>query len=305
MNVLVITGDKRFGPGNERYELQRSAVDQLQVLYWGKGAVLPRIPKGHFDVVTVQDPFWRGVFGWWVARSRNTHLNVQVHTDLSKQRFIKHVLAQIVLRHADSVRVVSEKLKQQVQGMGIGATVSVVPVYIDIERFQKVVREKSERKTILWIGRFEKEKNPKKAFGILEAVQKAGIDAELVMLGAGSMRELLLQSAHNMKGLTVEDWRDPLTYYARADVVVSTSDYEGYGASIIEALAAGVPVVAPDVGIAKEAGARVVPHHTLAQEVIRVLQEGASGTLNPSFVLSKDEWIRRFRESLEDGSVSR
>ena len=56
----MITGDPRFGPGNERYELQKRAVEELSVIYWGKGALWPRIPKGHFDVVTAQDPFWRG-----------------------------------------------------------------------------------------------------------------------------------------------------------------------------------------------------------------------------------------------------
>ena len=63
MKVLIITGDKKFGPGHERYELQRSVVDELAVVYWGRGSYWPKLPKERFDVVTTQDPFWRGPWG--------------------------------------------------------------------------------------------------------------------------------------------------------------------------------------------------------------------------------------------------
>ena len=68
MRVLVITGDRRFGPGNPRYDLQRQAVEELTVVYWGRGALLPKLPAGPFDVVTAQDPFWRGFVGWYAAK---------------------------------------------------------------------------------------------------------------------------------------------------------------------------------------------------------------------------------------------
>lgn len=67
----------------------------------------------------------------------------------------------------------------------------------------------------------------------------------------------------------------PAVFLETADVVLCTSLYESWGASIVEALAAGVPVVAPDVGVAKEAGATVVPRAQLAEAVVRVLEEGS------------------------------
>ena len=133
----MITGDKSFGPGHPRFELQKSAVEELAVIYWGRGALWPKIPKGQFDVVTVQDPFWRGLFAWVVARRLGVKLNVQVHTDLAVQSLLRRVLAQIVLRHADSVRVVSEKIKNQIH---VRARVSVLPIFIDIERFRTIER---------------------------------------------------------------------------------------------------------------------------------------------------------------------
>ncbi len=42
------------------------------------------------------------------------------------------------------------------------------------------------------------------------------------------------------------------SYYKTADLFLLTSNYEGYGRTIIEAMAAGCPVVMTDVGIAGE-----------------------------------------------------
>lgn len=297
MKVLVITGDKSFGPGHPRYDLQRSQVEELAVVFWGRGHLFPHIPKGPFDVVTAQDPFWRGLFAWRTARKLGARFDVQVHTDLGAQGLIRHVLARTVLRHADSIRAVSQKIKEQVLHMKVRAPVHVLPIYVGVARFRNIQHQpQAHRKTILWIGRFEGEKDPRYALEVFREVCGSGTDARLIMLGSGSMgQELRGQAA----GLLVAfpGWQDPMSYIAMADVVVSTSKRESYGASIIEALAAGVPVVAPDVGIAREAGAIVVPRERLAEAVIEVLQSGQRGELKLTLPTA-EAWAREWRETL-------
>lgn len=307
MNVLMITGDRSFGPGHPRFELQKNAVEKLAVVYWGRGSLWPTLPAGSFDVVTAQDPFWRGLFAWYAARRIGASLNVQVHADLAGQSSIKRLLAHIVLCRADSVRVVSEKIKKQVERVGVRVPIAVLPVFVDVERFRNLKRQpQKKKKTIVWIGRFEEEKDPEEALSLFKIVRDAGIDASLVMLGAGSERELLLKSAHQLEyrdDIEFPGWQDPLSYISMADVVISTSKYESWGASIVEALAAGVPVVAPDVGIAREAGAIVVDDQTdLAEAVINVLRSGAPGELAISLP-TPEEWQKRWRETLSAGRV--
>ena len=290
MNVLVITGDKKFGPGHERYELQRSAVDVLEVLYWGRGSLWPKLPEGTFDVVTVQDPFWRGLFGWFVAKRKKAKFNVQIHTDLNAQNFFRHVLAQIVVLHADSVRVVSERIKKQIKTW---VKISVLPVFVDVERFTQVVR--TPEQMILWIGRFEKEKDPLLA---LEIASK--VSAKLIMLGKGSLEHMLREQAVRLNltdRVEFSGWQDPAPYLARAGVVLSTSKHESFGASMVEALAVGVPVVAPDVGIAKEAGAIVVSREQLAEAVKEVLEHGTKGELKLHLPSAQD-WAKAWRKTL-------
>ena len=278
MKVLMITGDKNFKPGNERYDLQRSAVERLEVVYWGRGSVWPKLPAGQFDVVTSQDPFWRGLFAWWVAKRKGAKLNVQVHTDLSVYGGIKHILPKIVLRHADSIRVVSNKIKSQVERIGVQAKISVLPVYVDISKFKNIVQQAHAGKNVLWAGRFEAEKDPLLAVQVFKEILHAQPTAKLVMLGKGSLMALVKAQA---AGLPVElpGWQDPAPFLATADVVLCTSVHESWGVSIVEALAAGVAVVAPDVGMAKEAGALVAARNQLAAAAVTVLERGTRGSL--------------------------
>jgi len=296
----MITGDKKvLAPGTEAYarlELQRSVVEDVVVVHWGRGSFLPRIPKGTFDVITVQDPFWRGLFALYAARLLHVRLNVQVHADLVAQSFIKRCVATFVLQRADSVRTVSEKVKRQVEGLHVRAPIRVLPIYLDVSRFRAIVHEPHAQKTILWVGRFEIEKDPLAAITVLERVRKAGVDAKLIMLGAGSMERVLKTKA---AGSPIEfpGWQDPAAFLSQADVVLCTSREESWGASTVEALAAGVAVVAPDVGIAREAGAIVVPRQELAQAVIKALQSNTSGDLKLT-LLSQEEWACAWKESL-------
>lgn len=295
MKVLMITGDKNFSM-SPRFVLQATQVEKLTVVYWGRGSFWPAIPTGPYGVVTVQDPFLRGLFAWLIARRLQATLNVQVHTDLSAQNIFRRVLAAMLLRCTDSVRVVSEKLREQVRAMRVNAPIHVLPIYVDVDRFRGLVPEPHAQKTILWIGRFEREKDPLYAAQVLQEVRGEGVDAKLVMLGTGSL-ETALRGLTRVLPIELLGWQDPVPYLQVADVVLCTSKHESWGASIVEALAAGCPVVAPDVGIAKEAGAIVVPRAALAHAVSDVLRSGTRGALKLSMPKA-DEWARRWRETL-------
>lgn len=298
---LLVVGPRQSDSdeARSRAALQADAVEQYTVLtpHQGEGNVaaalrmLRESKKTDFDIVSAQDPFWSGLVAWRIARRAGAHLNVQVHSDIDAQSFIKRILAQIVLRHADSVRVVSERVKQQVERIGAKTPVTVLPVFIDLSRFTEIVRQ-PEQNLVLWVGRFEQEKNPSAAIEVIRSVP----GAKLVMLGKGGLEAGLKQRA---KGLDVEfpGWQDPAEYLARASVVLNTSPAESFGASIVEALAAGVPVVSMDVGVAKEAGANVVSRGQLTSEVQKLLQHPTAATLKLR-LRSKEDWLEAWKKSL-------
>ncbi|NNM84015.1 glycosyltransferase [Candidatus Parcubacteria bacterium] len=304
MKVLMISGDINIlstGSGaRARLELQRGQVEQLDVFVWpqvhARRKILLDARQNAYDIVTAQDPFWRGFFALRIARRTGAKLNLQVHTDLSAQNVFRRMLASLLLRRADSVRVVSEKIQGQVRALGVKVPVHVLSVYVDIQPFKNLVPQPHNQKTILWIGRFEAEKDPLAAIDVLKKVRAEGISAKLVMLGAGSLEPMLRKSTEILP-IEFPGWHDPKPYLQTADVVLSTSRHESWGASIIEALAAGVPVVAPDVGIAREAGAVVVPRTELASAVLKVLRSSERGVLK-MVIPSADEWARAWQATL-------
>lgn len=311
MNVLVITGDKnvlREGtPAHERFLLQRSQVGHLEVVYWGKGSFFaPFKVTGQFNVVTVQDPFWRGLVGWVVARRLGASFNVQVHTDLRAQGFIKRFLASFVLRRADSVRAVSKSVAEQLSYLTV--QVRTLPIYIDLSAVQAATSSSvlsaypDITHMVLVSSRLEPEKNVVEAISAMRDIVKEIPGAGLFIAGDGSERGHLEQLAKEWaieKHIFFLGFRgDIFSLYKEASVLLATSHYEGYGASVVEALAAGTPVVSPDTGIAREAGAVIAATNEYATKVIEVIKSGIRGQLKLD-VVGKEAWARAWRNTLE------
>ena len=71
-----------------------------------------------------------------------------------------------------------------------------------------------------------------------------------------------------------EDGKDVAPYYALTDLVLFPSKYDGYGMVIIEALAAGKPVLSTDVGIAREAGAIIAKPEEFPNALLEWFKSG-------------------------------
>lgn len=317
MKVLMISGDRRLlEPGTEAYErlqLQKAQVAELRVMPWGPrnalGAlgILIAALSSDYDVITCQDALWRGALGLIVARLTGATLQVQVHGDLRAVGAFGSALARFVLRYADLVRAVSEKAKADAERLGARAYVDVLPVFINLEAIARApaadLKKEFPRfgKVVLFVGRLEEEKNPKGAIDAFSKIADEFPGAGLVMVGAGSQRDALMAHARNLgladKVVFVGYRTDAASLYKAADAMLVTSPYESFGAAIVEALAAGCPVVSPDVGVAREAGATVVGHEHLAEAVIGILRSGARGRLG-MHVLTKQEWAAQWRNTL-------
>lgn len=99
---------------------------------------------------------------------------------------------------------------------------------------------------ILTVGRFKAQKNHAL---LLRAFKRllANRDAKLMMLGTGELfdttRELIRAEGLGERVVAPGQSNHPSAYYRAADLFVLSSDYEGFGNVLIEALAHGLPVV--------------------------------------------------------------
>lgn len=105
---------------------------------------------------------------------------------------------------------------------------------------------------ILFVGRLERRKNLPflfKAFKLLPKWKKS----KLVIVGSGKQEPFrrLANSIHISKQVIFTNFIDDVTLrtlYSACDLFVSPSFIEGLGITLLEAMAAGKPVVAPNVG---------------------------------------------------------
>ncbi len=258
-------------------------------LYWLDALrIAKKLPRP--DVVSVQDPFETGLVGWWIARRFKVPLHVQVHTDflspqyarLSMLNRIRVLIAGFVLRRARCVRVVSQRIKQSIaQRYVLSSPITVLPIFADLQRFvSRTVLDADERFSsfrhrLLVVARLEPEKNVACAIRAFSCA--APNDACLVIVGDGSERgmlELLVRRHRLSSRVFFENPRDIEPYYKLADIILVPSKYEGYGLVIIEALAAGKPVLSTDVGIAREAGAIVTTEDKFADALAEWFKSG-------------------------------
>ncbi|MDR3547300.1 MAG: glycosyltransferase [Candidatus Pacebacteria bacterium] len=239
-----------------------------RLLYgWDALRVAKRVSRP--DIVSAQDPFETGLAALFISRFWKVPLAVEIHTDFLAPSFTKHsllnrlrvLIAGYVLRRAAGGYAVSDDLRDRIVARyHLVKPFQVLPIYTDVSRFAPVAHTKHSRfeTALLWVGRMEEEKNPERALEALVAALRAGFNVGLTFVGDGSLRTALEARAQREH---VSEWvefvgrvTDVAPYYATADLLLVTSEYEGYGMVIVEALAAGVPVLSTNVGIAKEAG---------------------------------------------------
>jgi glycosyltransferase involved in cell wall biosynthesis len=324
MKVLMLSGDANVlhegTAAYERMKLQAAQVEKLTVLVREPGeskfTTAGRMRRAgraeHFDLVTAQDPFLLGLIAWRIARTGGARLQLQLHTDLFAPAFIRHnrvkiALATFLLPKADSIRVVSQRIKDSLAPLHITAPISVLPVFIDIEALQAAPAADLHAlypqfsRILLVSSRLEAEKNVALALRTMKIICEKIPDAALLIAGSGSQRKMLEVIAHTLgveKNVIFLGYRsDIFSLYKGADLLLNTSWYEGYGASIVEALAIGCPVVSTDVGIAREAGAIVTPPDGLGGAVIEILQSSKKGKLLLTLE-SQEAYFKHYKESL-------
>lgn len=124
----------------------------------------------------------------------------------------------------------------------------------------KVVK-KAEKNALLYVGRISKNKRVDNLIEVVAALKKDVPDVKLYIVGEdwegllsgfeGLARERKVE--HNIAFVGKVDKREAvLEYYSKATFFVSASEYEGFGISVLEAMAAGCIVVINDISAFRE-----------------------------------------------------
>ncbi|MEK7067249.1 MAG: glycosyltransferase [Patescibacteria group bacterium] len=226
-------------------------------------------------LITSQDAFTHPL-GVWLRGKFIIALEVQIHTDFMSPYFRRESLLNFAryhiyawaIRRADVIRAVSERVWNSLKSKSntFKARIYVLPIFIDISRIAKAekgfirARYPHYNFYILMAGRLSREKRIEDALAAFALVlgRYVGKSPLLLILGNGSEKKNI-ECAMGELGLTENvKIEEPIgaeqlaAYYKDADIFLLSSAYEGYGRTIIEAVAAKTPVIMTDVGVAGE-----------------------------------------------------
>lgn len=243
----------------------------------GKKIIVERGFARGDSVITVQDPMT--IIGYLLSKKYKFPIQIQLHTDIFDPNFkmslvsplnfwytgFVHVpLSDFFIPKADRIRVVSENIKNSLERRfrNIDEKIDVLPVYVDINTLFGTYPKRDIKKDfpqfskiILMASRLSSEKRIDVALHVFEKVLEKVPKAGLVICGEGPEFTSLSKKAKELeieKSVVFLPWQEDLvSYYKTADVFLLTSEYEGYGMTMIEAGASGCPMVVTRVGVAK------------------------------------------------------
>ncbi len=155
------------------------------------------------------------------------------------------------------VLVVSSRLRDEIglkYRIATPEKIVVVPLGIELDQFCSLAppQQGPSEPVLLWVGRFVEVKDPLFLLMAARELRLLNVHGKFLMVGGGSLRVKLEKKIHEWN---LEDrveligWQKSMsTWYARSHVLAVTSLNEGTPVAMIEAMSAGRPCIAPDVG---------------------------------------------------------
>lgn len=193
------------------------------------------------------------------------------------------LLNRALVRRFDAVVVTSDFARREFRdaAAAAGTPVHQVALGVDLDTFRPLTPSRAEDGVLRLVhfGRLSREKSPQLAVATAVALHRRGIPVRLDVYGDGPQRdelELMVDGAPVVFHGHVSERATLARLIAAADVALSPCPGETFGLAVLEALAAGTPVVTADVGGACElvdasSGAWAAPGpEALADAVLRV-----------------------------------
>lgn len=221
----------------------------------------PLIDGFNPDVVHLASPFFLGNYASRVAERLDIPTLSIYQTDIAG--FARHyglTLAHDSLKrwvakiHTRTTRTLapSNWSCEDLRATGV-SNVHLWPRGVDSEKFSpekrdinlrcELLGDRPDRKLIGYVGRLANEKRVDDL-----ATLDARDDVQLVIVGDGPARLRLEKVLGNAKFVGYQSGEDLARYYASLDIFIHTGKHETFCQSVQEALASGVPVIAPNFG---------------------------------------------------------
>jgi glycosyltransferase involved in cell wall biosynthesis len=264
------------------------------------------------DVIHLHHPFWLGSLGLFMARRLRVPAVYTYHTRLEHyahfvplpgmlfRNLISHALIKRFGNKCDGIIVPTYSGEEYLRMIGVKSDIFVQPTGIEYHRFQEVsesevrtLRESLgivDERVFISVSRLSNEKNIDFMIEAIDSVRKrTDVPFRFLIIGDGHQKDRLqgvidnrnLQQHITLMGSVPPD--DMATYYRLGDMFLFASKSETQGMVILEAMAAGLPVVA-----------------VRSSGIDDVIRQGYNGFKTPE---KQDLWSDRVLELLENDAL--
>jgi len=249
-------------------------------LYKRFGITIPMFPEStiekeivarHVTLLHVHHPFNIGRLALTIKEKFHLPIVFTYHTRYTDYvrayvpffftRFVNRVVTGMVVRFmndCDAVTVASESLKYELTLKGVRTPIYIVPPGIDTKKFSHGNRMALRNRygisardtTLLYVGRLAKEKNIYFLLRSFLHIHRSMPRTRLLLAGNGLEEESIRAYArrtHLEDAIHIVTDRTPQNIadaYGAADLFVHASQTETFGRVLVEAMAAGLPIVA-------------------------------------------------------------
>ena len=302
---------------NYRYGID--IFDASEIAGGGVAATILKFLTGKSTVIEVQGEIFRGL------RRNNSNLLIypnstnkirSIRMSFVDWNYYKSLLLQKIgrwtMKKTARVRVISHAIFNQVQDQGIlESKICLVSLRVDLNLFNPVsdtgLKVDKVGTSLGYIGRLVDGKGLEDLFEAIKILKNQNLELgnwNLVIYGIGPLEAKLKKMADNLNIADKIEWRGFVSYgkvpqaLSEIDIFVYPSWHEGFGRSIMEALAMEKAVVAtriggiPDLIKNGENGFLVEPHNPgILSEKIKELME--SKELREKFGKAGREWVSK------------
>jgi len=228
-----------------------------EAIYFARNVFIP-LARDNYDIIDCQNfPYFPCFSAKIASLLKKTPLVITWHevwdtywyTYLGKKGVFGKAVERITACLTDHNVAVSPKTKNDLQSIGVDKEITVIPNGIDFDSIQAITPS-PEKTDVIYAGRLIKEKNIDMLIKAIELVKKELPDVQCTIIGEGPEKEALrtLTLELNLeRNIRIKDFvtsqDDLFALMKSARVFVLPSVREGFGISVLEANACGLPVV--------------------------------------------------------------